>query len=206
MSEMTLEREARELWVVYDEKGGSWGVQRSRENAERHARHLSLDYGKPFTYCHYVAAPQEQPVPTGEVTEHHKNRAEVAVDRASHGWGMAAGHYRDTVNAVAQLLAIREQAAFERGRELAQSGWVAVGERMPDRGATVLFWCRDWLPSATPGVGKFGILDRGGVEVDVFTDETQLDQDDCGRVYPVAEVHCWHAFTPPPPPEPTNGR
>ncbi len=57
-----------------------------------------------------------KPVLVGEVTEHHTNLAEVTVDRAGQGWGMLAGHYRDTVKAVARLVAEREALAYERGK------------------------------------------------------------------------------------------
>jgi len=60
-----------------------------------------------------------EPAPTGEATREHREAATAAVP---------PGRHHPTLERVAQLLATREQAAYQRGRESAQGGWIAPPE------------------------------------------------------------------------------
>lgn len=77
-----------------------------------------------------LAAKLEQPAPTGELTDVHVSLAKAALYR---NWpSLKSWPVLELLNRVAQLLATREAAAYERGLST-RGEWVAVGpESLPD--------------------------------------------------------------------------
>lgn len=96
----------------------------------------------------------------------------------------------DPEEVIAQALADAEA----RGRESAQGDWVAVSERLPVHGQSVLFWGKGWVPGAVYGIGRF-LVDSW--ERQQFEDETDQEEDG-PRMYAAADVTHWHPLPPPP--------
>ncbi len=79
----------------------------------------------------------QPPAPTGsvEVTREHREAAESAFDIYNRS------ELTDLCDAFAQVLATREAAAFQAGRESAQGGWFAVGaDSLPDSDRDLVVW------------------------------------------------------------------
>lgn len=138
--------------------------------------------------------PAEPAQATGEVTERHREAASAAT-----------GYPKDWVwnDKVARAIATAEQTAFAAGR--ASGGeWVPVTERLPKDGQLVAFWCRDWVPGATHGLGRFY---TDGFAANFFEDETDDEGGYDGRCPKRHQAHTVSHWMPlPPPPEkPTEG-
>ncbi len=128
----------------------------------------------------------EQPAPTGEVLQRHLDEARAAASGTLCGAEWIAGYARG--------MALGEQAAYQRGRQEAQGGWVAVGERLPEDGVLVLLWHCDWPPSAPPGYGRYTRDDDDG---SWWEDVSQQDQSGESTLYYSGVTH-WRPLPPPP--------
>lgn len=90
----------------------------------------------------------EQPTPTGEVTREHREAAQACCE-GMHGVFLrpmfeTIGDQDRAIADIAQLLATREAAAYQRGLESAQGGWVA-GYRAGEARALQLIRDRGWM-------------------------------------------------------------